>query len=72
MCERFDLKSLFLGKLRPERLTSNQMVSQLEFFGCELSRFSHLRDIHFVKFCFKHRFRIINFRTTSHICLNMY
>ena len=28
MCEWFDLKPLFLGKLRPERLTSNQMVSQ--------------------------------------------
>ena len=25
---RFDLKPLFLGKLRPERLTSNLMVSQ--------------------------------------------
>ena len=25
---RFDLKPLFLGKLRPERITSNQMVSQ--------------------------------------------
>ena len=28
MCERFDMKPLFLGKLRPERSTSNQMVSQ--------------------------------------------
>ena len=28
MCGQFDLKPLFLGKLRPEGLTSNQMVSQ--------------------------------------------
>ena len=28
MCGRFDLKPLFLGKFRPERLTSNQMVCQ--------------------------------------------
>ena len=28
MYGRFDLKPLFLGKLRPERITSNQMVSQ--------------------------------------------
>ena len=28
MWERFDWKPLFLGKLRPERSTSNQMVSQ--------------------------------------------
>ena len=27
MCGRFDLKPLFLGKLRPERLTSYQIVS---------------------------------------------
>ena len=27
-CGRFDLKSPFLGKLRPERLTGSQMVSQ--------------------------------------------
>ena len=28
MCGGFDLKPLFLGRLRPERLTSNQIVSQ--------------------------------------------
>ena len=29
MCEWFDLKPLFLGKLRPERLTSNQSEQAL-------------------------------------------
>ena len=33
MCERFDLKPFFLGKLRPERLTSNQMVGEEALSG---------------------------------------
>ena len=44
MCEQFDLKPLFLGKLRPEWLTSNQMVSQQRTsFACR-----HKQPIYFL------------------------